>query len=140
MFGWQDQPTPVELFAYLAYWICVSALGVAMIRTFQAKMARRVAEWRATDEATKAKLAVLEQQHLEVNASEDQDIRNLDGIDIILDDVGDVKADTLDVADALPREQNAQDTDACNGTACVPIQCLRLILTPWSYKAKYAMT
>lgn len=41
MLGWQDQATPVELFAYAVYWILAVSIGVVMVAKVKREMAER---------------------------------------------------------------------------------------------------
>eukprot|EP00403_Amphidinium_massartii_P024334 CAMPEP_0178392490 /NCGR_PEP_ID=MMETSP0689_2-20121128/11705_1 /TAXON_ID=160604 /ORGANISM="Amphidinium massartii, Strain CS-259" /LENGTH=483 /DNA_ID=CAMNT_0020013065 /DNA_START=139 /DNA_END=1590 /DNA_ORIENTATION=+ len=56
LFGWQDQPTPIEIFAYILYWIIALSLGSFVIarakRTVQKKMANLAIEAEAAERRT----------------------------------------------------------------------------------------
>jgi len=51
LLGWQDQPTPVEIFAWLLYWIVSITIGFFVVRKIKKDMDARVAEWKKQDEA-----------------------------------------------------------------------------------------
>lgn len=51
LFGWQDQATPVEIFAWFAYWIVGIAAVAIMIHRAKKQLAKMMEEWRKQDEA-----------------------------------------------------------------------------------------
>mmetsp|Transcript_9750 Transcript_9750/g.24556 ORF Transcript_9750/g.24556 Transcript_9750/m.24556 type:complete len:545 (+) Transcript_9750:135-1769(+) len=51
LFGWQDQPTPMELFAYILYWIIVPAIGFVMVKKAKKGIAKRLEELRRQRDA-----------------------------------------------------------------------------------------
>jgi high-affinity iron transporter len=50
MFGWQDQPTPLEFFAYGLYWVLAVVLGCLMLRRAKRQLERMKESWRQADE------------------------------------------------------------------------------------------
>eukprot|EP00438_Fugacium_kawagutii_P009578 Skav215536 [mRNA] locus=scaffold4176:42178:44567:- [translate_table: standard] len=67
LFGWQDQATPIEIFAWFIYWIVGIALVYCMIRRAKIQLAKKMEEWRRQDEedASKANLMELRRMALE---------------------------------------------------------------------------
>jgi len=50
MFGWQDQPTPLEFFAYGFYWVLAFVLGGLLLRRAKRQLERMKESWRQADE------------------------------------------------------------------------------------------
>ena len=50
LFGWQDQATPIEIFAYIFYWIFAIVLVSLMVWRAKIKMQKMVQRWREEDE------------------------------------------------------------------------------------------
>lgn len=46
LLGWQDQPTPVEFFAYALYWVIAPLCGVLLVRSAKRAIAKRLEELR----------------------------------------------------------------------------------------------
>jgi len=44
MLGWQDQPTPMEFFAYAFYWLMIVSIGHFMVRRAKKQMAKLIKE------------------------------------------------------------------------------------------------
>jgi len=44
MLGWQDQPTPMEFFAYAFYWVMILTIGYVMVRRAKRQMAALIKE------------------------------------------------------------------------------------------------
>lgn len=55
LFGWQDQATPIEIFAWLLYWIVGMLLVGCMIRRAKQQLAKKMEEWKKQDEADASK-------------------------------------------------------------------------------------
>eukprot|EP00448_Togula_jolla_P019516 CAMPEP_0170589106 /NCGR_PEP_ID=MMETSP0224-20130122/11180_1 /TAXON_ID=285029 /ORGANISM="Togula jolla, Strain CCCM 725" /LENGTH=495 /DNA_ID=CAMNT_0010912855 /DNA_START=51 /DNA_END=1538 /DNA_ORIENTATION=+ len=71
MLGWQDQATPVELFAYLTYWIIALTLGWLLVRRAKKQLQMLVEKWRLEDELRQAQgKKILEQEELHKNLAE----------------------------------------------------------------------
>eukprot|EP00435_Cladocopium_sp_Y103_P028150 s182_g7.t1 len=51
LFGWQDQATPIEIFAWLLYWVIGMLLVGCMIRRAKQQLAKKMEEWKKQDEA-----------------------------------------------------------------------------------------
>lgn len=49
LLGWQDQPTPLEFFAYGLYWILAIVLGTILIRHAKRALDAKLKEWREAD-------------------------------------------------------------------------------------------
>jgi len=49
MFGWQDQPTPIEFFAYALYWISIIVLGRCMILRAKKQLDKMQEQWKQAD-------------------------------------------------------------------------------------------
>jgi len=49
LIGWQDQPTPVEFFAWIIYWILAISVGVVMIQRAKSQMAKMFKKWAEED-------------------------------------------------------------------------------------------
>jgi len=54
LFGWQDQATPIEIFAWLLYWVVGMLLVGCMIRRAKQQLAKKMEEWKKQDEAAEA--------------------------------------------------------------------------------------
>jgi high-affinity iron transporter len=50
MFGWQDQATPLEFFAYGIYWVLAIILGSLMLRRAKKQLEKMKESWRQVDE------------------------------------------------------------------------------------------
>ncbi|CAE8598311.1 unnamed protein product [Polarella glacialis] len=50
LFGWQDQVTPVEIFAYAAYWVIALTSGFFFVRRAKKELSGKLEEWRRQDE------------------------------------------------------------------------------------------
>lgn len=50
MFGWQDQATPLEFFAYGTYWVLAIILGGLLLRRAKKQLERMKENWRQADE------------------------------------------------------------------------------------------
>ena len=50
LFGWQDQATPIEIFAYILYWVVATIIVSLMVWHAKKKMQRMVEKWRLEDE------------------------------------------------------------------------------------------
>jgi len=50
MFGWQDQATPLEFFAYGFYWVLAIVLGGLMLRRAKRQLESMKETWRQADE------------------------------------------------------------------------------------------
>jgi high-affinity iron transporter len=50
MFGWQDQATPLEFFAYGFYWVLAVILGGLMLRRAKKQLEKMKESWRQADE------------------------------------------------------------------------------------------
>jgi len=61
LLGWQDQATPVELFAWGVYWILSLSAGFLLVRKAKKDMEKRKEEWRRQDEAAEKQKAVEEE-------------------------------------------------------------------------------
>jgi len=54
LFGWQDQPTPLEFFAYAFYWTMVLTIGYFVTRHAKRQLEELVEKWKAEDEVKEA--------------------------------------------------------------------------------------
>eukprot|EP00446_Apocalathium_sp_SHHI-4_P001580 CAMPEP_0177182552 /NCGR_PEP_ID=MMETSP0367-20130122/16531_1 /TAXON_ID=447022 ORGANISM="Scrippsiella hangoei-like, Strain SHHI-4" /NCGR_SAMPLE_ID=MMETSP0367 /ASSEMBLY_ACC=CAM_ASM_000362 /LENGTH=66 /DNA_ID=CAMNT_0018629501 /DNA_START=1 /DNA_END=201 /DNA_ORIENTATION=- len=54
LLGYQDQPTPFELFAYLFYWLVAVAAGVVLVRHAKRAVAARLEDLRKAAAETTA--------------------------------------------------------------------------------------
>ncbi|CAE7484770.1 FTR1, partial [Symbiodinium microadriaticum] len=50
LFGWQDQATPVEIIAYILYWVAATIIVSLMVWHAKKKMQKMVEKWRLEDE------------------------------------------------------------------------------------------
>lgn len=50
MFGWQDQPTPLEFLAYALYWIIAIIVGAVMLNRAKKHLEQMRESWRRADE------------------------------------------------------------------------------------------
>jgi high-affinity iron transporter len=50
MFGWQDQPTPLEFIAYTFYWVLAVVLGGLMLTRAKRQLEKMKESWRQADE------------------------------------------------------------------------------------------
>mmetsp|Transcript_98963 Transcript_98963/g.255860 ORF Transcript_98963/g.255860 Transcript_98963/m.255860 type:complete len:81 (+) Transcript_98963:1-243(+) len=50
LFGWQDQPTPVEFFAYVLYWITVSIVGYIVVQRAKKQLEQLIKMWEVMDQ------------------------------------------------------------------------------------------
>eukprot|EP00438_Fugacium_kawagutii_P027125 Skav225188 [mRNA] locus=scaffold3065:46445:51377:+ [translate_table: standard] len=57
LFGWQDQATPIEIFAWFLYWMVGIALVYCMIRRAKIQLAKKMEEWRRQDAVDASKEA-----------------------------------------------------------------------------------
>lgn len=71
LLGYQDQPTPIEVFAWILYWIVALAAGYFMIRRAKQQMSAMLERWRREDEE-----AALKAQEEDVNQTEPEKIGN----------------------------------------------------------------
>ena len=55
LFGWQDQATPIEIFAYILYWMVAIAIVTCMVLRAKKQMQKMVERWRLEDEQAAAK-------------------------------------------------------------------------------------
>jgi len=51
LFGWQDQPTPVEFFAFPLYWLVVTPILCIMIQRWKKTVQAKLDSWKAEDKA-----------------------------------------------------------------------------------------
>jgi FTR1 family protein len=49
MLGWQDQPTPIEFFAWGFYWVVIFTVGSVMLRRVKKQLAEMQERWRQAD-------------------------------------------------------------------------------------------
>jgi FTR1 family protein len=49
LFGWQDQPTPIEFFAFPFYWLTVTPILCVLISRWKKSTEKKLLEWRAED-------------------------------------------------------------------------------------------
>merc|ERR1719499_2948282 len=54
LLGWQDQPTPMEFFAYAFYWVVAPIVGVILVHRAKKGIAKRLAYLRAEYEKSMA--------------------------------------------------------------------------------------
>mmetsp|Transcript_28123 Transcript_28123/g.79850 ORF Transcript_28123/g.79850 Transcript_28123/m.79850 type:complete len:486 (-) Transcript_28123:102-1559(-) len=47
LLGWQDQPTPIEFFAWFSYWVIALAIGFVMVRRAKRTIAAKIEKLRA---------------------------------------------------------------------------------------------
>mmetsp|Transcript_98959 Transcript_98959/g.255846 ORF Transcript_98959/g.255846 Transcript_98959/m.255846 type:complete len:92 (+) Transcript_98959:1-276(+) len=50
LFGWQDQPTPVEFFAYAFYWVAVTIVGYIFVQRAKKQLEELIKTWQAQEE------------------------------------------------------------------------------------------
>jgi len=55
LLGWQDQMTPVEIFAYLTYWVSAISIGALMVTKAKKDMAIKLERWRLEDAELEAR-------------------------------------------------------------------------------------
>eukprot|EP00403_Amphidinium_massartii_P023666 CAMPEP_0178392478 /NCGR_PEP_ID=MMETSP0689_2-20121128/11699_1 /TAXON_ID=160604 /ORGANISM="Amphidinium massartii, Strain CS-259" /LENGTH=608 /DNA_ID=CAMNT_0020013053 /DNA_START=56 /DNA_END=1883 /DNA_ORIENTATION=+ len=58
LFGWQDQPTPIEIFAYLVYWIIALTVGSFVISRAKKMVERKMANLAVEAEAAEKRTGV----------------------------------------------------------------------------------
>jgi len=71
LLGWQDQATPVELFAWATYWIVSLSVGTVLVRKAKKDMEKRKEEWRRQDEEAERQKAAEEEAGKNSEASND---------------------------------------------------------------------
>uniref|UniRef100_A0A7S3U1L7 Uncharacterized protein n=1 Tax=Strombidinopsis acuminata TaxID=141414 RepID=A0A7S3U1L7_9SPIT len=49
LFGWQDQPTPVEFFAYAFYWVAVTIIGYIFVQRAKKQLEKMIKQWQAEE-------------------------------------------------------------------------------------------
>lgn len=49
LFGWQDQPTPVEFFAFPIYWLVVTPVLCIQITRWKTSVEKKIASWKEED-------------------------------------------------------------------------------------------
>jgi len=84
LLGWQDQPTPMEFFAYGLYWVVTPILGYFLIKREVKKVQEKLKKWReekALREAQEPKVVL-------VNAKGASDLNNADSIAPTAEDKG----------------------------------------------------
>jgi len=54
LLGWQDQPTPVEFFAWFFYWMIIATFGYFMLKRVKKQLAEMKERWRLADEEAAA--------------------------------------------------------------------------------------
>ncbi|CAE8620269.1 unnamed protein product [Polarella glacialis] len=81
LFGWQDQVTPVEVFAYMAYWVIALTSGFFLVRKAKKELAGKLEEWRRQDELEA-------QEKVELKDAEDPDlvkVKDAEDLDLVND-------------------------------------------------------
>lgn len=50
LFGYQDQPSPVEFFAYTFYWVATTIIGAVLVNKAKKELAEKIVIWEKMDE------------------------------------------------------------------------------------------
>lgn len=74
MVGWQDQPTPINMFSYVSFWIITFVVGFVMVRRAKRQLAGLVLKWRAEDEAAAAQQEAERKKELESNSASSEEM------------------------------------------------------------------
>jgi len=96
LLGWQDQATPVELFAYAFYWIVAMSLGYLLVRRAKQQLARLVEKWRLEDE----RLAELAAAHNKLIPAGEQGEQGEEG-EQVKQELGDAETPSADLKEQV---------------------------------------
>lgn len=54
LFGWQDQPTPVEFFAYGIFWVLSAVIGTVLVKRAKRQLEELIVKWQKMEEEEEA--------------------------------------------------------------------------------------